>query len=142
MLEVRSLRGMVSLVLLLSGVPGMVLAAERLLDNELASLYGGCTYKKYSCVDGQDCPSATGCVDSLDLCCLNCTTANGQKCSDPTTSTSPPNQTCADNMYSCSSGCPGKGFCDYGTCVSGNMNGSEYPDCSENSYQKCLVTNQ
>ena len=138
MLQVRKYV-ILSIALVLWNMAGVLTAAERLSDEELATRYGGC-YTHYECEDGQDCPSATGCVDSLDLCCRGCETRAGKRCSDPWTNSTSPGQTCNDSINTCPGGCLTKGYCNWGECVKGDMNGSEYPDCNENSYQKCIVT--
>jgi hypothetical protein len=125
------------------GSSTLLTAAERMSDEKLATIFGGCIYEYYECEDGQDCGGATGCAEVGDLCCRGCELRTGYKCSDPEKSTTPPGQVCKDWPYDCPSGCPIKSWCTGGLmCVEGHMNGSEYPDCSDNSYQKCIIVDR
>jgi hypothetical protein len=124
------------LAVLLLGIPALLPAAQRVSDEELASIYGGICFNKFKCVAGNDCPSDT-CEEPLEACCF-CEPADGLMCSEPEVSATGPNQKCTNGHEACMAGCK-KGWCeDSVLCILGDL-GGPFPDCKDNSKDTCKI---
>lgn len=127
--------------------PSINHAAERIQDEELSTLYGGCVlYNDPYCgrTPGRDCPKQTLCDESDDRCRF-CIVRIGLGCFDKWGSTYDKDG-CTSGPGSCENHpyIPGPegphttGYCVYGVCIDEyTPDDEEYPNCNGILYNWC-----
>ena len=119
------------------------IAAERIQDSELESLYGAheLYWDAYCRLGGSDCPYNTPCWESMDLCRF-CLHRNGEVCDWEVSTKNDP--TCSvEELKTCSNAAPGPpdytnlGYCNWGLCYPTQYPMGEHPNCNQHRYSYC-----